>query len=113
MRLLLEDGAQFRCEEARDLDPEPFIGRVLDQLPEVTVDDFGRVSRPEALRTPEAWHQWLTEYTGRMAWAGDQQVPETNFMARAAAGDTTGGYVKTGRTCGGCAVWEKTGEQGG
>lgn len=99
--------AAFRAECA-ELDTEAFIGRVLDQLPLVTVDDFGDPAmRPEALATPEGWQEWLTEYTGRMAWAGEEQVPETNFMRRAAVGDTTNGYVKTDRTCGGCAVWEK------
>ena len=92
--------------------PEPFIGRVLDVLPEVTVDDFGLPGmRPEALATPEGWQGWLTEYTGREAWAEDpagfEKVPETNFMARAAAGDTTNGYVNTGDVLDGLDVWRR------
>lgn len=91
--------------------PEPFIGRVLDVLPEATADDFGRVDRAERLRTPEAWREWLGEYTGREAWAehpaGLEKILETNFMARAAAGDTTNGYVKTGETLHGLDVWRK------
>lgn len=104
---LRADGEGFR-EEAGHLDPEPFIGRVLEVLPEVVVEDFGDpYMRPEALRTPEAWREWLCEYTGNMAWAGDEQAPETNFMRRARPGDTTNGYTKTDRTCNGLAVWEK------
>ena len=92
--------------------PEPFIGRVLDFLPEVTVDDFGLPGmRPEALRDADGWQEWLCEYTGREAWAedpaGDEKVPETNFMARAAAGDVTDGYVKTGETRDGLDVWAR------
>lgn len=90
--------------------PEPFIGRVF-ALPPATADDFGRVDRAERLKTPEAWQEWLGEYTGREAWAEDpggfEKVPETNFMARAAVGDTTNGYVKTGETLHGLDVWRK------
>jgi hypothetical protein len=47
--------------------------------------------------TPEAWQEWLTEYTGREVSLGDgTTLLETNFMARAKPGVTTGGYVKTG-----------------
>ena len=105
---LTADAAAFR-EEAGQLDTEPFIGRVLDSLPEAAADDFGRVDRAEQLRTPEAWREWLCEYTGGEVWAGDERIPETNFLARAAAGDETMGYVKTGRLRDGLAVWEKIG----
>lgn len=99
-------------EAAIDIEqgPEPFIGRVF-ALPPATADDFGRVDRAEQLATPEAWQGWLREYTGREAWAEDpggfEKVPETNFMARAAAGDVTNGYVKTGETLHGLDVWRK------
>jgi len=76
-------------------------------LPDATADDFGRVDTAERLRTPEAWQEWLGLPTGGTAWAGDRQVPETNFMARAEPGETTNGYVKTGRLRDGCPVWEK------
>jgi hypothetical protein len=40
--------------------------------------------------------EWLAEHTGRLAALDDgTTVPETNFMDRAAVGETTGGYVKT------------------
>ncbi len=92
--------------------PEPFTGRVLETLPEVTVSDFGDPAmRPEALATPEGWQAWLTEYTSREAWAenpaGFEKVPETNFMRRAKAGDTTNGYVKTGEVLDGLDVWRE------
>jgi hypothetical protein len=90
--------------------PEPFIGRVFE-LPPATAEDFGRVDRAERLRTPEAWQEWLGEYTGREAWAEDpsgaMKVPETNFMARAAVGDTTNGYTKTGEALDGLDVWRR------
>jgi hypothetical protein len=86
---------------------EPFIGRVFE-LPAATAEDFGLPGmRPEALRDASGWQEWLTEYTGGEAWAGDERVPETNFMARAAVGDTTNGYVKTGETRDGLDVWRR------
>jgi hypothetical protein len=89
---------------------EPFIGKVFE-LPPATAEDFGRVDSPERLRTAEAWQEWLGGYTGRQAWAADadgfEMVPETNFMARAAVGDTTNGYVKTGETVDGLDVWRR------
>lgn len=100
------DAAAFR-EECEGLDTEAFIGRVLDSLPPASADDFGRVDRAERLRTPEAWREWLCEYTGGEVWAGEEKIPETNFLARAAVGDTTNGYVRTGRLRDGLAVWEK------
>lgn len=107
MRRLYTDAEAYRAELGMQ-GPEPFIGRVF-ALPAATADDFGRVDRAERLATPEAWQEWLTEYTGREAWAedpaGSGKVPETNFMARAAAGDTTNGYVKTGETLDGLDVW--------
>jgi hypothetical protein len=55
-----------------------------------------RVLGPRAV-TPEDWQEWLTQHTGRLADLGDgTTTPETNFMARAKPGDTTGRYVKTG-----------------
>ena len=108
-RLLLSSSTG---ESAIDIEqgPEPFTGRVFE-LPPATADDFGRVDCAERLRTPEAWREWLGEYTGREAWTEDQsgfeKVPETNFMARAAVGDTTNGYVKTGETLHGLDVWRK------
>lgn len=86
---------------------EPFIGRVLDTLPPAAAEDFGRVDRAERLATPEAWREWLCEYTGGEVWAGDEKIPETNFLARAAVGDATMGHVKTARLRDGLAVWEK------
>ena len=99
---------------AGELGPEPLVGRVLDSLPEATADDFGDpFIRPEALATPDGWREWLAELTGGQAILADETsvfwVPETNFMRRAKAGDTTGGYVKTGEVRSGCAVWEKQG----
>jgi hypothetical protein len=47
--------------------------------------------------TPEDWQEWLTQHTGREVGLGDgTTLLETNYMARAKVGDTTGGYVKTG-----------------
>lgn len=108
--ILQVDSTAWR-ERLKGLVAEPFIGRVLDSLPPATADDFGRVDRAERLRTPEAWQEWLGEYTGCEAWAespaGFEKVPETNFMARAEVGDTTNGYVKTGETRDGLDVWRK------
>jgi hypothetical protein len=106
------DGAEFRGGAA-GLDTDGFASRTLEvlgavvPLPDATADDFGRVDSAERLRTPEAWQEWLGEWTGRMAWAGDRQVHETNFMARAKPGEVTGGYVKSAATRDGLPLWEK------
>jgi hypothetical protein len=112
---LREDAEEFRGGAAR-LDTEAVtaerlrtlevLGAVVP-LPPAAADDFGRVDSAEQLRTPEAWQEWLGEHTGRMAWAGDRQVPETNFMARAKPGEVTGGYVKSAATRDGLPLWEK------
>jgi hypothetical protein len=113
-RLLSSTTGEFALDITQG--PEPFIGRVF-ALPPATADDFGRVDRAERLATPEAWQEWLGEDTGRDAWAEDpsgfEKVPETNFMARAAVGDTTNGYAKTGEVLDGLDVWRRRGADGG
>jgi hypothetical protein len=103
---LRADAAAFRAE-CGTLDTEGFIGRALESLPPATGEDFARVDTAERLHTPEAWSEWLCEYTGGEVWAGERKIPETNFLARAAVGDITMGYVKTARLRDGLAVWEK------
>lgn len=61
----------------------------------------------EALKTADAWQEWLGEYTGRQAWADGRLVAETNFMARAEPGAVTNGFVKSAAVRDGLAVWEK------
>lgn len=86
------------------------LGAVVD-LPDATADDLGRVECAEQLRTPEAWQEWLCEHTGRDVWLEDPSEfklrPENNYMARAAVGDKVNGYVKTGETLHGLAVWRR------
>lgn len=46
--------------------------------------------------TADDWQEWLAEHTGRTVDCDGTPQPETNFMARAEIGETTGPYVKTG-----------------
>jgi hypothetical protein len=82
-------------------------------LPPATHEDLVNPAVPRsALATAEGWQEWLAGPTGRMAWAGDVQVAETNFMARAKPGETTGGYRKSGTSRDGLAVWWKEASDG-
>lgn len=113
---LRADAEEFRGGAAR-LDTAGFTERTLEvlgaivSLPDATADDFARVKTAEQLATPEAWREWLGEYTGRKAWledpAGFSQVYETNYMARAEAGTEVNGYAKTGEVLDGLDVWRK------
>jgi hypothetical protein len=77
-------------------------------LPPATHEDLVNPAVPRsALASAGGWQEWLAEYTGRMAWAGDVQVAETNFMARAKPGDVTGSYVKMDISRDGLPVWAK------
>jgi hypothetical protein len=79
---------------------------VPSEMPAATLDDLVNEEVPRyALAGPVGWMKWLADCTGRLAWAGDVQVPETNFMARAQPGETAGGYVKRAETRDGLAVW--------
>jgi hypothetical protein len=83
-----------------------------DDVPGFTFVEVLDTSVPAgALGTPEAWQEWLGEQAEppSMAWAGDRQVPETNYMRRARPGQVTNGYVKSAATRDGLAVWEKVG----
>jgi hypothetical protein len=65
------------------------------------------------LSTPGDWQEWLCAPVESGARAllidGDQAVPvpETNWMAGAKLGETTGGYRRTGRVQDGMVVWER------
>lgn len=73
-----------------------------------SVEDILTLAAPrQALATPESWQEWLAGFTGREAWAGEERVPETNFMARAKPGEVTGCWVKSAARRDGLAVWEK------
>lgn len=81
---------------------------VPDPLPAASVTDLVNEAVPtRVLATPEAWQEWLGEYTGETAWVDGEMAPETNFMARAKPGEVTGGYVKSAATRNGQAVWER------
>jgi hypothetical protein len=80
----------------------------LQGLPWADVSDLAGGTVPiSALASPEAWQAWLGEESGALALVDGQLQRETNFMARAEIGDTTGPYVKTGVRVDGTAVWDR------
>jgi hypothetical protein len=79
-----------------DPPPAPSIAEVFN----------GLVPRP-VIKSAGQWQEWLGEHNGREAWAGEEKVPETNFMARAKPGEVTGGWVKSAAKRDGLDVWER------